>query len=184
MSWLEHHEHSEQLASAAQVAWLQGKRTEARDLYAKAADAEDRALVDLDKSKVRTVGISAVSAASLHYKAANRARAEEVAAGWLSKDYLPGFAKAQLRSLLRFIWVGDQALPAEEAAPKTVSYIIDASQRGQRERGLLQTEGRSNERDFLADLAQQQLMYRAPRSLASVLKRHSSMQQLVNKEAA
>ena len=103
MSWIEHHENSERLASQAQVAAREGRRDDALTLYARAADAEDRALADLDPSKTRTLGISAVSAASLHYKANRLDRAEAVAVRWLEFDKLPAFAGAQLRSLLQTI---------------------------------------------------------------------------------
>ena len=82
MSWIEHHENSERLASQAQVAAREGRRDDALALYARAADAEDRAIADLDPSKTRTLGISAVSAASLHYKANRLDRAMAVAVRW------------------------------------------------------------------------------------------------------
>ena len=104
MSWIEHHENSERLASQAQVAAQEGRRDAAQTLYARAADAEESAIADLDRSKVRTLGISAVSAASLHYKASRLARAEAVAARWLVFETLPAFAKDQLRLLLQSIW--------------------------------------------------------------------------------
>lgn len=104
MSWVELHQVSEGLASEAQAALFQGRRAEARALYAQAADAEDKALCTLEPSKTRTIGISAVSAASLYYKAAHLARAEEVAGHWLGSSALPGFAREQLRSLLQSIW--------------------------------------------------------------------------------
>ena len=104
MSWITLHQVSERLASEAQVALLQGRRAQARDLYAEAADAEDKALGALDPSKTRTIGISAVSAASLYYKAANLARAEEVAGHWTGFATLPRFAREQLRSLLQSVW--------------------------------------------------------------------------------
>ncbi len=103
MSWIEHHEVSERLASQAEAASREGRREDARALYAQAADAEDQALANLDVSKTRTLGISAVSAASLYYKAASFARAEEVAARWLGFDSLPVFAREQLRLLLQSI---------------------------------------------------------------------------------
>ena len=84
-------------------------------LYARAADAEDQALADLDMSKTRTLGISVVSAASLYYKAGSFARAEEVAVRWLGFDSLPAFAREQLRTLLQSIW-SEQGL--EETGPR------------------------------------------------------------------
>ena len=103
MSWVEHHKRSERLASDAQVALFKDRRTEALELYAQAADAEDKALADLDRSKVRTVGISAVSAASLYYKAGDLERAWKIADEWLRWPTLPDFAKDQLRNLQRSI---------------------------------------------------------------------------------
>ena len=104
MSWTEHHENSERLASQAQVAAQEGRRDAAQALYARAADAEESAIADLDRSKLRTLGISAVSAASLHYKANELARAEAVAIRCLGFEELPPFAKDQLRLLLQSIW--------------------------------------------------------------------------------
>lgn len=112
MSWNTLHRLSEQAASKAQLALLQGSHEEARDLYAQAANAEDKALGELDLSKTRTVGISAVSAASLYYKAADLSRAEEVAGRWLGFRSLPSFAREQLRGLLQSIW-------AEEVRTRT-----------------------------------------------------------------
>ena len=104
MSWIEHHENSERLASQAQVAAREGRRDNALTLYARAAAAEELALADLDPSKKRTLGISAVSAASLYYKADSLKRAEAVAVRWLGFDPLPAFAGDQLRILLQSIW--------------------------------------------------------------------------------
>ena len=103
MSWLEHHRESERLASEAQVARREDRRQDAEDLYLRAADAERRAIAELDPSKARTLGISVVSAASLYYKAAQHSRAEEVAGRWLGEP-IPSFAKDQLRSLLQSVW--------------------------------------------------------------------------------
>lgn len=104
MTWLEHHKASERLASQAQATLGEGKQQEALELYARAADAENVALAALDASKVRTLGISAVSAASLYFKAANFIRAEQVAFQWLGNASLPTFAIDQLKSLLQSIW--------------------------------------------------------------------------------
>ena len=104
MSWIEHHESSERLASQAEMAVRENRRDEALALYARAADAEERAVADLDRSKTRTFGVSAVSAAALHYKANRLARAEQAAIRWLGFDGLPAFARDQLRLLLQSIW--------------------------------------------------------------------------------
>ena len=117
MSWIENHEVSARLAAEAEVALHDGRRDEAACLYAKAAEAEDKAVAGLEPSSRRTLGITAVSAVSLLFKAArcarddatraNRfARAEEAAQAWLEHRGLPAFAEDQLRSLLLSIPVG------------------------------------------------------------------------------
>ena len=106
MSWKQHHEESEGFASQADVALRQNEFEAARRLYARAAACEERALADLDKSKKRTLGISVVSAAALHYKSKDFSRAQTVACQWLAKsDALPGFAVRQLRSLVESVRV-------------------------------------------------------------------------------
>ena len=137
MSWAEHHKRSEHLASEAQLALLQNKRNEALSLYARAADAEVEALAVLDRSKARTTGISAVSAASLYCKAANLERAEEVAAQWLGVHGLPDFAKTQLRGILQTIWaqracIGSQFegnLVRAEAAIAEIRQLYEVARR-------------------------------------------------------
>ena len=111
MSWVENHEVSERLAAEAEAALHDGREDEAACLYAEAAEAEDKAVADLDPSSKRTLGITTVSAVSLRFKAAryapdgatraNRfARAEQSAQVWLDHRGLPAFAEDQLRSLL------------------------------------------------------------------------------------
>ena len=144
MSWAVHHKRSERLAADAQVALFQGRETEARGLYARAADAEAKALADLDKSKVRTVGISAVSAAALYYKAADLARAEEVATAWLSTSWLPDFAKAQLRGILQSVGFGGQTKAPAESPSEAENRSYSASWIASflESRGLSEPDGR------------------------------------------
>jgi hypothetical protein len=104
MSWTMNHSQSEQYASLAELAVRQGDADRAVALYKLAAEAEVRALVDLDKSKKRTLGITAVSAASLWYKAHESIKAQTVAHQWLATGELPSFAIEQLQSLLQTIW--------------------------------------------------------------------------------
>ena len=99
MSWQEYHRESERLASDAEVASRDGERESARCLYLRAAQAETRAIKALDHSKTRTLGISAVSAASLYFKAGRYEEAESAAARWLASP-VPSFAKDQLQLLL------------------------------------------------------------------------------------
>lgn len=112
MSWIEHHKISENLASQAQAALDEGRRQDALALFARAARAEDRAITDLSPSKIRTLGVSAVSVASLYYKAAEFKLANDAAVRWLNSDLLPGFAKEQLRSLC-------QTIQAEQTRART-----------------------------------------------------------------
>ena len=115
MSWSEQHAISEDLASQAQAALNEGRRKEALNLYNRAAFAEEKALEELDKSKSRTVGISAVSTVALYYKADKFEQAERVARQWLNFDSLPVFAEEQLQRLLRVLpgsklqWVGPES---------------------------------------------------------------------------
>lgn len=106
MSWKQHHEESEGFASQADLALRRNEFEAARRLYARAAACEERAVADLDKGKKRTLGISVVSAATLHYKSKDFSRAQSVACRWLAKsEALPGFAVRQLRNLLETVCV-------------------------------------------------------------------------------
>ena len=104
MTWLEHHRESERLAADAELAERRGSRPEAQQLYSRAAQAEARALDDVEPSKSRTYGISAVSVVSLYFKATQLPDAEAMAYGSLASGRLPGFAREQLRGLLQSIW--------------------------------------------------------------------------------
>lgn len=104
MSWLEHHAQSEQYASLAEVANREGNSERSRELYQLAAEYEVRALENLDVTKTRTLGITAVSAISLWFKAEEFGIAERLAYRWLATDLLPPFAIQELRELLQAIW--------------------------------------------------------------------------------
>jgi hypothetical protein len=68
MSWAELHQRSEHLAAEAQAASRDsGDRAQA--LYAQAAGLEAEAIAALPPSKTRTIGITAVSAVALWFKA-------------------------------------------------------------------------------------------------------------------
>lgn len=104
MTWTEHHRTSEAHASRAQACVRLGKREDARALYALAAVAEEQALRALDLSKARTYGITAVSAASLYFKAGQLDHARRIATTSMAFDQLPAFARRQLRHVLQAIW--------------------------------------------------------------------------------
>lgn len=104
MTWLEHHQQSEKLASSADVARFKGERELATHLYGQAAEAEVRAIDALEPSKLRTLGITAVSAVALYYKATHFLTAEKTACRFLRLDNLPDFARRQIRDLLHAVW--------------------------------------------------------------------------------
>ena len=107
MAWIEHHRLSEQCASEAEACLREGRAEEARRHYAQSAEAEERALGELDLSKTKTYGITAVSAASLYFKARRLADAERIAIASMRFDQLPGFARNQLRGLVQVVWAED-----------------------------------------------------------------------------
>jgi hypothetical protein len=73
MSWLQFHSQSEKYACSADVAGFDRDFDRARHFYRLAADQEELALGSLDRSKSRTLGITAVSAAALWDKAGEKA---------------------------------------------------------------------------------------------------------------
>lgn len=104
MTRADFHQRSEAFASQASLARRAGQLDEAATLFSKAAEAEEQALRELDPSKARTLGITAVSAASLWFKAREYRRAEHLAFSMLSSDALPEFAASDLRALVQAVW--------------------------------------------------------------------------------
>ena len=104
MNWAKYHSESEELASQAEAALKHGKLEEAKRFYNLAAEAEARALSVLDHTKKRTLGITAVSAASLYLKGKDFRKAEQIAYENLATNKLPSFAAEQLQAILQSIW--------------------------------------------------------------------------------
>jgi len=104
VSWGRFHRESESLAASAESALRESDQERARELYLKAAALEEKALAALDMKKRRTVGITAVSAVALYYKAKAYREAETLACRWLSGPNLPDFAVLQIKELLQFLW--------------------------------------------------------------------------------
>ncbi len=104
MSWIEHHSKSEWFASEAQLALKSGDISKAEEYYNLAAQEETKALESLDKSKLRTLGITVVSAASLWFKAKQYQQLDRLAHKWLAFELLPDFAISDLQELLIFSW--------------------------------------------------------------------------------
>jgi hypothetical protein len=104
MTWLDLHRQSEEFATRAKEAISSGDASTATRLYEQAADREEQALQALDRTKVRTRAITAVSAVALWYKAAAYDRAESLAYSQLADASLPQFARTDLRNLVQAIW--------------------------------------------------------------------------------
>lgn len=103
MSWLVHHTRSEGYASQAEELCRRHEGDRAAELYRLAAEAEANALDNLDPSKTRTIGITAVSAVSFYFKAQEFWQAKKIAHKWLATDLLPPFAVEELEDLLQVI---------------------------------------------------------------------------------
>lgn len=103
MSWAEYHSRSENLAAAAQLVML-GEPKRALELYAEAAMNEALALDALPQDRTRTLGITAVSAVALWFKARRFAEAQALAYRILANQSMPPFAVEQVRDLLQVTW--------------------------------------------------------------------------------
>lgn len=104
MTWAELHTESERLAIEAQLALKEHNIENAIILYGQAAEVERKALDQIDVSKVRTRGITAVSAVALWYKAGEYEHAEQLAHLMLADSHMPDFARNDLRNLVQAIW--------------------------------------------------------------------------------
>lgn len=112
MTWAEFHAESERLAIDAQLASRARNSEDAQALYKRAAESELMALNQLDASKVRTRGITAVSAVALWFKACEYAAAEQLAYSMLADSHIPAFAREELRNLVQAIWIESSKLKA------------------------------------------------------------------------
>lgn len=99
MNWLTHHRTSETFAAQAHEALREGRRADAEALFRRAAAAEELALRHLDASKLRTFGITAVSAVALWCKGTEAARAARLAQECLTRADLTMQAREQLERL-------------------------------------------------------------------------------------
>ena len=69
MTWFDHHHRSKKLATAAQSSLRQGDEATARRLFAEAAQEAEQALAKVSSEKPVTLGVIAMSAASLWRRA-------------------------------------------------------------------------------------------------------------------
>ncbi|MGA2333329.1 MAG: hypothetical protein ABSG75_16385 [Syntrophales bacterium] len=104
MSWSIHHTRSESYAAQANAAIAKGDTALAESLFQLAAQEETLALEQIEQGKKRTLGITAVSAVSLWFKARDLRQVERLACGWLATDLLPDFAITQLQEILQTSW--------------------------------------------------------------------------------
>lgn len=104
MTWSELHGESERLAIEAHLALRARNSEQAIELYKCAAEIERRALEQLDISKARTRGITAVSAVALWFKAREYILAEQLGYSMLADPHIPDFAREELRNLVQAIW--------------------------------------------------------------------------------
>ena len=137
MTWIQHHRESEDHASEAEACLRLGNREKARDLYALSARAEELALKKLHHSKVRTYGITAVSAASLYFKAGQLDCAERIATEGMAFDGLPAFARHQLRHIMQVV----RAEQLDFRALRDESIPLPQRKHGYRHAMLLGTTG-------------------------------------------
>lgn len=130
MSWLTHHQTSEEAAAEAHAARRRGDDTLAKSLFADAAKAELQALKQLSLAeKPRTFGVTAVSAAALLYKAEQQQEAEQLAHSMLGQSGLPDFATDQLREILQSIWNEQaQASAGVRFVPGQVTVSVDGGE--------------------------------------------------------
>ncbi len=127
MSWNEHHSLSEKLVVEAESLRRSGDNGRALEVYCKAAKEESLAFDALEPEKVRTRGITAVSAVALWYKGHDYTSAEQTAYRCLSAGNLPTFAESELRNLLQIIWTTGSA---EKAGVRFVTGDVLVSVKG------------------------------------------------------
>src|SRR5437764_3451236 len=97
------HDPAQLLADQAGSALASGDVQTAEELYTQAAQLESEVLLRIPPDRGRTFAIVGVSVASLWYRAANYARAEQVARELLSDSDLLPSARSELTDLLAAI---------------------------------------------------------------------------------
>jgi hypothetical protein len=104
MTWLDKHRESEKFASEAEHAKRDGDLEAALSLYRQAAAFEAEALALVQPDKARTLGVTAVSAAALYFKAKEYELSEDTAIAGLARPDMPRFAKEDLKAILQAAW--------------------------------------------------------------------------------
>jgi hypothetical protein len=104
VTWAEYHSASQSIAQTAARALRDGESAAAEVRYREAAQLEEKAIRELDRSKVKTIGITAISAIALFVKGKQLQEAERLAFEVMSWPEVPHFAGQQIRDLLSAIW--------------------------------------------------------------------------------
>jgi hypothetical protein len=121
------HQKAQELSARAELARREGRREEARNFYAQAADLELAGLSLLPLDKPRSRGILAVSSAALLFKAGLYDRAESAICELLSGDLDPSY-RAELRELLQVTW--EEQMLAQERMQYSGDEILVALRGG------------------------------------------------------
>jgi hypothetical protein len=123
--WLTHHRESEALAAKAHEHVRFGEQPAAEAAFMQAAEAEEAALALVDRAKPRTLGITAVSAVALFYKARCFDRAMSLAHQYLALPGITDSARAQLDDLLLTLYTErDKARMQGQFLPGSVTVSV------------------------------------------------------------
>ena len=128
MTWQAHHERSAELAGRAEIALHRSDRDTATALYRQAAAAEVESLREIDPSDSFLVGITAVSAAALHYKGGEERTAEKIAHRYLAEGGLPESSSQRLDELLERIRTEKQWREARLDRSATLRFALDGGE--------------------------------------------------------
>ena len=125
MDWLTLHRESETHAARAHEHLRLGEHIAAQEAFRQAASSEEAALAALPDSKPRTLGIAAVSAVSLWYKASEFERATMLAHQMLAKPAVGGAFREQLDDLLLTLYnERDKARMSGQFLPGSVTVAV------------------------------------------------------------
>lgn len=128
MTWQAHHDHSAELAGQAEIAMHRGDRDAAMAFYRQAAAAEAESLRSIDPSDSFLVGITAVSAAALHFKGGEGKIAGQIAHRYLAEDNLPESSRQRLDELLERIRTEKQWREARLDRDATLRFALDGGE--------------------------------------------------------
>jgi len=126
VTWREYHAASSRAAAEAETAVRESARERAMSLYRQAAEAEERALSELDPGKQRTLGITAVSAVALWCKGGDFDRAKRLADSLAGKD-LPSFATRQIGEILDALPSDSEFDKLESFSDETLRALLDST---------------------------------------------------------